>query len=162
MAEVPITAPITNLCEARSVFLCGLIGELELIALVDAYLDANPDLYSDGDLAEIICLDRKTDESVKLASSLLDAYLARTYPNFDAERDASVRMGKAFLKQLLERYLRNEFGPREICRYVPLIEQAFNYPAWFGGLWNVCDCWGDYEDVARDIYKEAERVVATL
>ena len=164
MAENPISGPITNLQEAQTALLAGFIDEFSLVQVVIAYLDANPELYGDGDLAEIAHLNQKRRDAVLRAPPLLTAYIVRAFPDFDPKRDASHSMGRAFLKRLLEGYLRKEYEPWEICRHVSSIEWIYDYPEWIGNLYNACDWVGEgaTRECHRAIEEEAEILVAKL
>jgi hypothetical protein len=73
LAEIAIAGPITNLREAQTAFLAGFIDEAGLVRFVVAYLEANPDLSTDRDLAEIAHLNQKRRDAVLRAPPLLAA-----------------------------------------------------------------------------------------
>lgn len=111
MAEALLPGPITNLQDMQTALSLGFIDEKCQIQKVSTYLDANEELYRDGDLAELVCLDLKRPDSLLRAPTLLAAYLARTSPDFDPLSESLEPLGKELLKQVLERYL-NEKASR--------------------------------------------------
>lgn len=163
MADVPISGPITNLQEMQTALLAGLISAPDAIALVSAYLDANEDLFGDGDLAELICLNPVRDDVERRAPELLGSYLKRTHPEFDPLRNPSERMGRACLKVFLEAYMRGELKPSHIRNCVYQCEHLYDYPTWLGDLYNACnwlpedEAWG-----LQALREEAQILILTL
>lgn len=164
LAEVPISGPITNLQEVQTALLAGLIKSSDAIGLVGAYLDANEDLYGDGDLAELVCLNPKREDVERRAPDLLGNYLKRAHPEFDPLRAPSERMGRACLKIFLEAYIRGELQPSHIRACVTQFEHLYDYPIWLGDLFNACDWWLPKHEASGllALRKEAQRLILTL
>ena len=164
MAEVPISGPIANLQEVQTALLAGLIKASDAIGLVSTYLDANEDLYADGDLAELICLNPERDDVERRAPELLESFLKRVHPEFNPLHAPSERMGRACLKELLQAFLRGERSHSDVQSYVYLIERAYDDATWLGDLYNACDWWLPEHEAwgMPALRKEAQRLILTL
>jgi hypothetical protein len=164
LAEVPISGPITNLQDAQAALRAGLINALEAANLVRTYLDANEDLYGDGDLAEIVCLNLNKDDITTRVPDLLEKYLKRAHPEFDPLRPPSEQVGRAYLKELLQAFLRGERSHSDVQGYVYVIEQAYDDATWLGDLYNACDWWLPEHEAwgLPALRKEAQRLIVAL
>jgi hypothetical protein len=155
--------PVANLKEALTAFTLGYFDEPGLVEFVSTYLDANPELYSDGNLAEIVCLNRNNPDSFGKVGGLLARYVRSIDRDFDAIRDADESLGKRLLKARLELYLSGSCAPSAVCRLVSPIETTFDWPSWLGNLYNACDWIDDnYEPHRKGLRDEAKRLVRTL
>jgi hypothetical protein len=157
-------SPVANLKEALTAFHIGYFDELGLVGFVSNYLCDNPELYADGDLAEIASINQKRRDSYSRVRELLAAYLQRTEPKFDPTRNFDESQGRRLLKARLELYLSGGCRPYEVCKLGSPLERMFDWPTWLGDLYNACD-WVDPRHEARDcpaLRKEAKRLIQTL
>lgn len=155
---------VQTLEEAELAFAIRHLTALELITAVESLVAANEELQGTEAVMEIVRLNRKQQTAVDRAPDLLRAYLVAN-PTPPENRPRSLEeCGKAVLKARLERYRDSSDLPVTVCRMVSLIEDKFDYPAWLGELYNVCD-WCE-EDSSRENFRavgeEAERLAKVL
>lgn len=155
---------LQTLEEVELAFAIEYFTAVELIAAVEAVVDATPELHGVDALVEIVRLNRKQQAAVDRAPIMLGAYLA-AHPTAPEDRPRSLEAcGKGLLKARLQRYLASEDLPATVCRMVSPIEHWFDYPVWLGNLYNVCD-WTDEKtprEGFHEIRDEAERLVNLL
>src|SRR5262249_40451278 len=108
----------TDLKETLTAYRLHFYDDLALVRAVVDYLDANPDLYAEGDLAEIVSLNQKRPDALRRAPALLAEYVARVEPGFVPANPSTEPLAKALLKERLQLYLDGGCMPYDVCNLV--------------------------------------------
>lgn len=98
-------------------------------------------------VAYLASLDRRQVDEVRTT-------LHRVHEAVDPEFTVRSREGEAIARNLLcglaVRYLTRQIRPYELCRLVTPIEDAYDFPAWLGDLYNACD-WTEPETTIDEV-----------
>lgn len=143
LRQILVAYELDAICENDVVEWAGQQLALELCSDVPA-------------VADLASLDPRQADEVRTT-------LRRVHEAVDPEFKVRSREGEAIARNLLcglaVRYLTRQIRPRELCRLVTPIEDAYDFPAWLGDLYNVCD-WVEPETTIEDVAHLTSAVAA--
>ena len=137
---VPLGAPATfSPTEVWVAFAIEYFGEDEVLDWADAYAHDHPELDPESPLFEMLWIDRKRKDELSRVKELLNGFISRESPDFDARSKASEQLARTMFMSRLEEYLTESCCSRVVCRMIHPIEDLFDFPGWLGNMYDACD-----------------------
>ena len=126
----------TEVCVAFAIEYCGVE---EFLDWAEGYARDHPELDAESPLFEILWLNRDRKDDRDRVGELLDRFIARVTPDFDASSKDSQAFARMIFMSRLAEYLTESCRPWDVCRMVQPVEALYDFPNWLGNTYNACD-----------------------
>jgi hypothetical protein len=111
--------------------------EPRLLAWAQEYAAAHRDLPAESPLFELLW--QKPEGDTSSFRRFLSDFVETQAPGFDPKSPGGEDCARSLFTSRLKEYLSAECQPWDVCRMITPIEQLYDFPAWLGRMYDVCD-----------------------